>query len=312
MKATTPRPFGPARIVALALIALAARGLAYLRLRARRDAGLGACGRARRRADAQAVQLRHRERQPTRRLRHARRAREPARRRLAADRPAGDSHPGALGAPGRADLPPRGRARPHQHGVSRREPLRRPARRRPRRLPRRRRLGRGSTAPRSSSRAEALRRLPRPRRRSTPYAHAFRSCAERLQADGVDLAGYSLPERVDDLEAARRALGYGRIDLLSESAGTRTAMIYAWRYPKSIHRSVMIGVNPPGNFLWYRGDDRRADPHVRRALRRGRSRAAGGRTTSPRRSRRRRRTFPTTGGSCRSSRATSGSRRSSA
>ena len=37
---------------------------------------------------------------------------------------------------------------------------------------------------------------------------------------------------------------------LSESAGTRTAMIYAWRYPSSIHRSVMIGVNPPGNFLW--------------------------------------------------------------
>ena len=68
--------------------------------------------------------------------------------------------------------------------------------------------------------------------------------------DGVDLAGYSLPERVDDLEAARRALGDGRIDLLSESAGTRTAMIYAWRYPKSIHRSVMIGVNPPGKFLW--------------------------------------------------------------
>ena len=56
--------------------------------------------------------------------------------------------------------------------------------------------------------------------------------------------------RVDDLEAARVALGYDRIDLLSESAGTRTAMIYAWRYPQSIHRSVMIGVNPPGNFLW--------------------------------------------------------------
>ena len=27
-------------------------------------------------------------------------------------------------------------------------------------------------------------------------------------------------------------------------------MIYAWRYPQRIHRSVMIGVNPPGNFLW--------------------------------------------------------------
>ena len=83
------------------------------------------------------------------------------------------------------------------------------------------------------------------------YGNAFRSCAERLRQDGVDLAGYSLPQRVDDLDAARRALGYRRIDLLSESAGTRTAMIYAWRHPKSIDRSVMIGVNPPGNFLWY-------------------------------------------------------------
>ena len=40
------------------------------------------------------------------------------------------------------------------------------------------------------------------------------------------------------------------LQLLSQSAGTRTAMIYAWRFPQSIHRSVMIGVNPPGNFLW--------------------------------------------------------------
>jgi pimeloyl-ACP methyl ester carboxylesterase len=82
------------------------------------------------------------------------------------------------------------------------------------------------------------------------YSDAFRSCADRLTADGVDLAAYTPQRRVDDLEAARRALGYDQIDLLSESAGTRTAMIYAWRYPQSIHRSVMIGVNPPGHFLW--------------------------------------------------------------
>jgi nucleoside-diphosphate-sugar epimerase/pimeloyl-ACP methyl ester carboxylesterase len=81
-------------------------------------------------------------------------------------------------------------------------------------------------------------------------AAAYRSCAQRLRSEGVDLAGYSIPEEVDDLEAARRALGYHQIDLVSESAGTRVAMIYAWRYPKSIHRSVMIGVNPPDNFLW--------------------------------------------------------------
>ncbi|HEY2602403.1 MAG TPA: alpha/beta hydrolase [Thermoleophilaceae bacterium] len=82
------------------------------------------------------------------------------------------------------------------------------------------------------------------------YSHAFSSCAKRLRASGIDLAGYSLPERVDDLEAARHALGYGRIDLLSESAGTRTAMIYSWRHPSSIERSVMIGVNPPGHFVF--------------------------------------------------------------
>src|SRR5579862_7276447 len=81
-------------------------------------------------------------------------------------------------------------------------------------------------------------------------AAGYRSCADRLRSDGVDLAGYSIPEEVDDLDAARRALGYHQIDLVSESAGTRTAMVYAWRYPKSIHRSVMIGVNPPGNFVW--------------------------------------------------------------
>jgi pimeloyl-ACP methyl ester carboxylesterase len=55
------------------------------------------------------------------------------------------------------------------------------------------------------------------------------------------------------MEAARTALGYDRIDLLSESAGTRTAIIYSWRYPESIRRSVMIGVNPPGHFLYYPG-----------------------------------------------------------
>src|SRR4051794_9512703 len=79
---------------------------------------------------------------------------------------------------------------------------------------------------------------------------AFKVCANRLRDGDVDLAGYTLPQRVDDLDAARRALGYERVDLISESAGTRTAMIYAWRYPQRIHRSVMIGVNPPGHFLW--------------------------------------------------------------
>jgi pimeloyl-ACP methyl ester carboxylesterase len=82
------------------------------------------------------------------------------------------------------------------------------------------------------------------------YSQAFASCAQRLERSGVDLAGYTLAEQADDIEAARVALGYQRIDLLSESAGTRLAMIYAERYPNSVDRSAMIGVNPPGNFLF--------------------------------------------------------------
>jgi pimeloyl-ACP methyl ester carboxylesterase len=82
------------------------------------------------------------------------------------------------------------------------------------------------------------------------YGDALRACADRLTSEGVDLNGYGLPQQVDDFETVRTALGYERINLLSQSAGTRTALIYSWRYPHSIHRSVMIGANPPGHFLW--------------------------------------------------------------
>ena len=82
------------------------------------------------------------------------------------------------------------------------------------------------------------------------YSQAFASCAQRLERSGVDLAGYTLAEQADDIEAARVALGYRGIDLLSESAGTRLGMTYSWRYPNSVDRSVMIGVNPPGNFIY--------------------------------------------------------------
>ena len=96
---------------------------------------------------------------------------------------------------------------------------------------------------------------------SQAYADAFRSCANRLTDDGVDLGSYGIAQQVDDMEAARAALGYDRINLLSESAGTRTAIIYSWRYPDSIHRSIMIGVNPPGHFLW---DPRTTDEQIGR------------------------------------------------
>jgi len=79
---------------------------------------------------------------------------------------------------------------------------------------------------------------------------AYAACADRLTAEGIDLDGYTILEVVDDVEAARRALGYDRINLESGSYGTRLAQIYIWRYPDKIHRNAMVAVNPPGRFWW--------------------------------------------------------------
>ncbi len=79
---------------------------------------------------------------------------------------------------------------------------------------------------------------------------AAAACASQLESKGVDLRGYTIPEVVEDMEAARAGLGYERIDLLSESYGTRVAQIYAYMHPQKLLRSAMIGVNPPGHFLW--------------------------------------------------------------
>ncbi|MGH2521612.1 MAG: alpha/beta fold hydrolase [Anaerolineales bacterium] len=79
---------------------------------------------------------------------------------------------------------------------------------------------------------------------------AARQCAQRLQAEGVDLDGYTIPEVVADLEAARAGLGYERVNLGSLSYGTRIAQIYAYLHPDRVYRSIMAGVNPPGHFVY--------------------------------------------------------------
>ena len=82
------------------------------------------------------------------------------------------------------------------------------------------------------------------------YGTAAAQCGTRLQSEGIDLEGYSMSETIDDMEDARRALGYERINLLGASYGTRLAMIYEWLYPDSLGRVGMIEVNTPGHFVW--------------------------------------------------------------
>jgi pimeloyl-ACP methyl ester carboxylesterase len=79
---------------------------------------------------------------------------------------------------------------------------------------------------------------------------AWTASAKRLSAQGVDLDGYTMLETLEDNESVRRALGFERINLLSESYGTRVAYLYGLNYPDRVFRSAMISVNPPGHFVW--------------------------------------------------------------
>lgn len=74
--------------------------------------------------------------------------------------------------------------------------------------------------------------------------------AQRLTAQGIDLDGYTMLEVIEDNELVRSVLGYERLNLLSVSYGTRVAYLYGLKHPERISRSAMIGVNPPGHFIW--------------------------------------------------------------
>lgn len=74
-------------------------------------------------------------------------------------------------------------------------------------------------------------------------------CAQRLRDAGVDLESYTLPHVATDVESARAALNYERIDLLARGYGTRITQLYAFLYPERVFRSGMIGPGTPGHHM---------------------------------------------------------------
>ncbi|RIK94246.1 MAG: hypothetical protein DCC73_06700 [Proteobacteria bacterium] len=82
------------------------------------------------------------------------------------------------------------------------------------------------------------------------FADAFKACADRHQNAGIDLSRYTIFDVIEDIETVRSSLKYDKINLMSISYGTRVAQYYARRHPDSIFRSIMIGVNPPGHFVF--------------------------------------------------------------
>lgn len=74
---------------------------------------------------------------------------------------------------------------------------------------------------------------------------------DKIQNEGIDISQYTIMEVIEDIEYARKALGYDKINLLSISYGTRVALLYSYKYPEVIKRSLMVGANPPGHFIWW-------------------------------------------------------------
>ncbi|MFL5541863.1 MAG: alpha/beta fold hydrolase [Longimicrobiaceae bacterium] len=62
---------------------------------------------------------------------------------------------------------------------------------------------------------------------------------------GADLRFYLTVNYVEDLERARAALGYARVDLVGVSYGTRPALAYLRRYPERVRTLTLRGVYPP-------------------------------------------------------------------
>jgi pimeloyl-ACP methyl ester carboxylesterase len=85
--------------------------------------------------------------------------------------------------------------------------------------------------------------------RCEPAARAFlvprdpEGCLRRLTAR-ADLRMYTTEHFIADLEAARAALGYDRINVWGGSYGSRAAYVYAKRYPSRVRSVVLIAPAP--------------------------------------------------------------------
>lgn len=79
---------------------------------------------------------------------------------------------------------------------------------------------------------------------------AAKKCADRLRSEGVDLNGYTIEQVLSDIDSVRRSFQIKQFNLLSASYGTRVAQAYSKYHQGEVKRSVMIGANSSGRFVW--------------------------------------------------------------
>ncbi len=67
-----------------------------------------------------------------------------------------------------------------------------------------------------------------------------------FREEGIDIDSYTMVDVVDDMEAARQALGYHTVNLWGHSYGSYVAYTYSLRYPDSIQRCFVSSPSTPG------------------------------------------------------------------
>jgi pimeloyl-ACP methyl ester carboxylesterase len=101
---------------------------------------------------------------------------------------------------------------------------------------------------------QAMSNLPDSPLAKTSLEHlrnATHECARYLTNQGVDIAGYTMSQTIEDFEQVRQSLGFDQIKLFGNSYGTRLQLMYLWRHPQRVDRAVLVAANPPGHFVWH-------------------------------------------------------------
>lgn len=87
-------------------------------------------------------------------------------------------------------------------------------------------------------------------------SESIKQCRAELEKQ-ADLAQYTTPVAMDDLDEVRAWLGYRQINIYGGSYGARAALVYLNRHEKNV-RSVTIRALPPANPVQYLIDTQRA------------------------------------------------------
>ena len=73
---------------------------------------------------------------------------------------------------------------------------------------------------------------------------AFRSCRDRLIAEGIDLSAYNSAASAADINDLRSVLGYDKLNLYAVSYGTRLALTLMRDYPNAVRSAVLDSAYP--------------------------------------------------------------------